>query len=379
MDNNFGMESTPGSSSIGSFQTHTRTPEEELMFLRQQYDLQRQETIRYQQQLQQQQQQFDQLRNEVNQMRVTPAHPPQPTQAVDSTPRRPRHTMPQPAKYNGENKAGYPAFKGLLKAKLKIDKAAIGEEPERVWYGYSCLENGAAHRIYPWIASQDKNEKVLTEAGFFAELDKAFADPQMAQRALEWMNTRKQGSQSFREYLQKFDQKVLEADAWDMSDAAKIAYIRAALNLEMQEFLISQVEPTAYSEYCDLLRRTSDKIDDFKRRKNSRHPRTVPTVPPTTTPAPGDPMDWEPSRTAAGGPSGRLAAKWVETTEINRRKENKLCLRCGKDGHFIKDCAYGPAKRPSAPKQSVKSAQPKATMALKEEEDLCKYQSSENE
>jgi hypothetical protein len=46
--------------------------------------------------------------------------------------RRPRHSLSHPDKYDGEDKAEYLPFKGHLRAKLRIDQAAIGGETEQV-------------------------------------------------------------------------------------------------------------------------------------------------------------------------------------------------------------------------------------------------------
>ena len=44
---------------------------------------------------------------------------------------------------------------------------------------------------------------------------------------------------------------------------------------------------------------------------------------------------------------GKQKAKWVDAVERERRREQKLCFRCGGSGHRIRDCAYEPATRPT--------------------------------
>ncbi len=43
-----------------------------------------------------------------------------------------RHSLSYPDKYDRKNKTAYPAFKGHLRAKLRIDQVAIRGEPEQV-------------------------------------------------------------------------------------------------------------------------------------------------------------------------------------------------------------------------------------------------------
>ena len=48
----------------------------------------------------------------------------------------------------------------------------------------------------------------------------------------------------------------------------------------------------------------------------------------------------------------KTPAKWVSKDELARRKEENLCLRCGKEGHMIRNCALGPAVRPVEAKKA---------------------------
>ncbi len=89
-----------------------------------------------------------------------------------------KHSLSHPDKYDGEKKAAYPAFKGHLRAKLRIDRAAIGEEPEQVWYGFGRLAGKAADRIFPWIDATEKRGIRLRVDDFFDQLDAAFYDAQ---------------------------------------------------------------------------------------------------------------------------------------------------------------------------------------------------------
>ncbi|EFQ86857.1 hypothetical protein PTT_17790 [Pyrenophora teres f. teres 0-1] len=52
-------------------------------------------------------------------------------------------------------------------------------------------------------------------------------------------------------------------------------------------------------------------------------------------------MDWEPSRSQA------QRAKWVSQQEIDRRRDDGSCLRCGKKGHLISACKLKPAHNPN--------------------------------
>ena len=68
-------------------------------------------------------------------------------------------------------------------------------------------------------------------------------------------------------------------------------------------------------------------------------------------------MDWEPTASR----TRKQRAKWVSQEEIDRRRANFLCMRCGSGAHLVKTCPFAPAVRPTnastptklTPKQST--------------------------
>ena len=124
---------------------------------------------------------------------------------------KPRHSQPHPDPFAGEDLSLYPQFKSLLKAKLRIDARAIGNEEERIWYGYGCLTSKAQSRIHPWI-DHAEGKATFTEEKFFEQLDIAFADPQAEERAVTDLNRMRQGRKPFREFLSDFEKTLLKAN-----------------------------------------------------------------------------------------------------------------------------------------------------------------------
>jgi hypothetical protein len=313
---------------------------------------------------------------------LTPASPqtaaPTPRITVPETEpgRKAKHSLSHPDKYDGKSKTAYPAFKGHLRAKLRIDRAAIGDEPEQVWYAFGRLADKAANRIFPWIDSTEQRGIPLRVAAFFEQLDAAFYDPQIPQRALEWINNKKQGGTPFRDFLQEFEQKLLEAGGWEFSDGIRKGYLKSALNLEIKTQLVAQVEPETYADYVNLVRLISDNLEEIKRLKRKRNGWTPGHATVGEKDA-GEPMEWEPTAQVASGkppnhrrirPDNRPRAKWVSKGVLEKRRENQECLRCGGDDHFIQECRYGPPKRPDPECDEPRRNRPVAstTRALEE-------------
>jgi hypothetical protein len=46
--------------------------------------------------------------------------------------------------------------------------------------------------------------------------------------------------------------------------------------------------------------------------------------------------------------NGKQRAKWVDPAERERRRDKRLCFRCGGSGHRIRDCPYEPAIKPAS-------------------------------
>ncbi|KAK9371574.1 uncharacterized protein V1513DRAFT_428421 [Lipomyces chichibuensis] len=238
--------------------------------------------------------------------------------------KRPRAKLPDPDKFTGEDLSLFPQFLGKLQAKLEIDADAIGTGKDHVWYSFGRLEGKAAARIFPWMSSY-KDTPGFTLGNFFKQLRTAFEDPALKDKALNRLNTFRQGARPFGELLSELDRLLLEAggNAWD--DAVKKGYVRAAVNQTLRDKLINIEEKPSYEEYCLQVKNIADRLAEFRRlsvntRVNSGY------FPPAArqdsrAPAPerstnNDAMDWEPS---AAKSSKR--AMWVNKYELERRVE----------------------------------------------------------
>jgi hypothetical protein len=177
--------------------------------------------------------------------------------------KRPKHTVPHPERFTGEDESLYPVFRGLLEAKLRTDTQAIGGEYEMVWYAFGRLADTALKRIFPWV-QYTQNGPDFTVDGLFGQMDLAFLDLQKQAKAIARINTIKQKNRSFREFLQEFDQTLMEANGWGWQEEVKKGLLKAALAGEVRRELVGRDEPATYPAYVARIRKITDDLGEWK-------------------------------------------------------------------------------------------------------------------
>ena len=121
-------------------------------------------------------------------------------------------------------------------------------------------------------------------------------------------------------------------------------------------------EKDGFDDYCRQLQGISDRMREERIRQRGDQrgsynrqrddvrtfAPTVPVLPAAPRPDASNTMDWEPTLAARGQSTPARRAKWVNNDEIQRRRENGRCLRCGGSGHRIAQCPFAPARTPRA-------------------------------
>ncbi|KAI1506842.1 hypothetical protein Ptr86124_014222, partial [Pyrenophora tritici-repentis] len=187
----------------------------------------------------------------------------------------------------------------------------------------------------------------------------------------------------------------------------KISYLRNALSGRIKDRLVgtSGTETSTYARFAQKCVDLSNDMELFgqwtktTRRYGSRTAENAPTYETTsksnnatlTAASPEDMMEWEPTQPTTtqvnavglrgktnmnGYPSRRpedreligKRAKWVNQEEIDARRQERRCLRCGRNNCRIATCPLAAALRPTH--VSVKTAKSTVvTKAAVEEED----------
>lgn len=278
--------------------------------------------------------------------------------------RRPKPSLPNPDKFDGKDLALYPQFEGILRAKLEIDGQSIGGEKEQVWYGFGRLSGDAAGRIYPWISYAQEVGKFTVE-GLLDQMKVAFRDPRQRQKALGQLNRTKQGSQVLNDFLNDFNRLILEAEGWGWDEVIKKGYLKAAISTKLVTGMVGTKEEESYDDYCSQLRMISDQqaeVAELMARRNRWNVRSTTNA--ARPQAQADTMDWELTTSIAAARTRE--PRWATPDEIERRKQEGLCLRCGQTGHMVRDCRTKlPAQKKEVRAAATKSSKTKGIRAKK--------------
>jgi hypothetical protein len=82
-------------------------------------------------------------------------------------------------------------------------------------------------------------------------------------------------------------------------------------------------------------------------------------------------MDWTPtvksSRARTYDPQAKRA-RWVKKDEMDRRREEGLCFRCGRENCQVSTCPFLPAIRPDAKVRKAKTAAESGRKSQSEDE-----------
>lgn len=283
--------------------------------------------------------------------------------------KRPRPKIGDIELYNNTDRSLYPQFISKLRAKLNIDKDAIGNAYDRTWYIFSRLTGSAAAQVLPWMDHYAGDMNTVTEQtlrSLLDHLDFTFKDRNLRERAVRALGNLKQANKPFSTLFNEFNRLLMEAGGHDWDSEVKRSYLDNALNHELNDRLVTVEKKENFSEYVVQLQLIADRMEKNANqprglrhndtnhqvnRPNPLNPNTNPVISMSPVAVPqSDQMDWAPTISRH---RSRQTAKWVSNEEINARKEQKLCIRCGGSGHFISKCPYDAPRRTNISRTQV--------------------------
>lgn len=310
------------------------------------------------------------------------------TPAREAPPHIPRAILGNPERFNGD-RADFQAFLSAMNGKLSVDMQCHSDFVRYEYYK-SRLQGEPARNVTTWeraqkLAGKWHKEESKVDA-IIARLKVTYENRDEQRKALNQLKTLSQGTYSFRAYYAKYEKLIVEAGGWEWAPEIKKQYLENGLSRELRMAMVSVEEPANIDEYISVLHSTAIKLEYAQGKHTGRTSRVPASQPSHTTTA--DKMDWEPtaaqiatalaaiqasqassksfSRSARhttkvaatttqpsktkSSLSTKKRAVWVTQAEMDRRKKEGLCLRCGKDGHVIRGCSLLAAINPNKDK-----------------------------
>ncbi|KAF4301592.1 hypothetical protein GTA08_BOTSDO10549 [Botryosphaeria dothidea] len=280
-------------------------------------------------------------------------------------------------------------------AKLVVDYTSC-TEATKFFMLHNRLRGEAARQLQPWVQAST-NTTSMTAQCLLDQLRLSFGDPHVQEKAQRKLHKLRQTNKPFMEYFTEFRKLVLEAGGTNWPDEILKAYLEAGLSQELQRSMIGLGNTSqSFEDYCTELKRVSDQLEAFNLRNTGKKPqqgwqqdwwrgqnkvgsagstgRQPGSKPKPTTPQ-QDKMEWEPTGPARAAQGRRV--KWVDEQEMQRRKDEGRCLRCGDSMHRVAQCPWLPPRRPARlakPTQQEEHVGPE----LEDLEDESSSQQSEN-
>jgi len=254
-------------------------------------------------------------------------------EAIHRRTTRPRQVLPEPDRFSGRAK-DWDAWALAMKAKLKVDGHAIGDENAQFYFVYSSLDTNIQSMVLAYVQRVEKQGS-WDPSRLLDHLERIFDDPNKAKKAGQRLREMQQGSRPLPTYLPRFERTLYEAGADAWPDDAKITTLTGGLNKEIKRRLGGQLNlPSRYDEFVRVLLALGDQQGEPG---PSQHHRS-------------NAMDWEPTRISAG-----KIAPAVSAAQRQQWRDQGKCVRCGSSDHWVQKCKLQATRSRSSSNSSLGS------------------------
>lgn len=265
-------------------------------------------------------------------------------------------------KFDGK-RDNYRAWKSLVLMNAEADATYWDTVFAKIVWIRGLLESDAANTMRAWMDTYNENRlgNTLPDGydawnDLWATLDKYYANQFDEARRIADYHRVKQGSRPHIDYYNEWEQKRVAAGINGSAESLLSDYMRG-MNAKLRDYMQGFValERRTWEGHIGLISRMAEDWEAYHsyssssngnngnrsgnrygRGNNSRNNDEL------TTSQGGNAMDIDkPSALWAG-----KRAKYVSIEEIDRRRQNRLCLRCGGAGHRIAQCPLLPAMPP---------------------------------
>jgi hypothetical protein len=331
----------------------------------------------------------------------TPRATTAPTPSSEPTPVTAKPHLPHPPMFGG-NKSQWRGWKLEMEGKIEADAQAIGDPRTQLRYIYARLEGTAKVNVTTYYELAIKQESPNPHE-LLNRLDLLYGERNRKQKAIQNLHSiRQKEDETFITFYPRFEKEIANANAEGWDDDAKISYLRNALNSKMKDKLVdsSGSDDYTYMEFVQKCASLSNNMELYGQwtkkgvatgNARAHAPTATAGSKAVTQVGREDMMEWEPTPpiptqvnairfrnkdNGNGRPSKRpedqellgKRAKWVGQEEIDARRREGRCLRCGRSQCRIATCPLAAAIRPAY--TSVKVASSAAVTSATVEDEL---------
>lgn len=298
---------------------------------------------------------YDQLRTELTQTIHDTYNTAAPSGSIPTTTpaftpsgvTRTKPSLPNVTPFSEGTHKEYLRWKTQVQTKLWGDREAYPTADLKAHYIISRTGGKAFDDLSTYVSSKMAKNETIEPKEVWASLDTFFIDPAAKQKALEYIRNAKQGTTNFGVHLQDFNLKLNEAGLGNAADEQKIDLLRNTLNLRILKAQAGY-QPAKKESYDDFATRTRNTWENLQaadrvgqgKASHTTFRDVVQGTAPVVAPA-GEPMDWQSTTVAVAATNPRTNTPrefWGKPEEVQRRRQEGLCLRCGKANHRVKEC-----------------------------------------
>jgi len=239
-----------------------------------------------------------------------------------------------PDKFDGSRKK-LRAFINQVRLVIRMQPDRYPDDEHQVGLLGSLLTGPASNWFAPLL---ERNSPLLADfEAFVAELEATFGDTDRVRSAEGKLRTLRQGSHPASQYASEF--RLIAGDT-NWNDDALMAQFRMGLNDDVKDLLLTIEDAQnlqqliTHAVRCDnrlferrMERRGKPKIDSSTTSFGLSHPTTMSKHPPQQTKVPDDPMEVDSAK-----------IRHLAPAEKQRRRQEHLCLYCGKPNHIVSNC-----------------------------------------
>lgn len=265
-----------------------------------------------------------------------------------TTPSRPKPSLPDPAKFDGKSYK-FDTWLPAIKAKLRVDNAAIGDSIAQFYYVYLNLDSIAQAMVLPQLGQAEKSN-AWDYNTILDQLTRVYDNPNKVQEAEDRLLSLCQGNDSVPTYISTFERVLYEAHGQDWPDINKISIFRNGLSSTIRSRLNQQLNPPKkYSDFVRIVQQLAGRLSSsstVQPSSNGNYRGSEPmdigaiginaiNVPsPRSTPRSTSPRSTPRSTSSPTGPRARsMSPAYREQCRLEGR-----CIRCGAHDHWVADC-----------------------------------------